>query len=92
MRVLLDPVGDVAVHHDLVELVAPRPYVVHEDLVRRQLVLYGGAAVANLLQLHAVPQLTYHLHPQPSLHTQHNNRSAVSLLPVKNGDSLQLIL
>lgn len=91
MRVLLDPVGDVAVHHDLVELVASRPYVVHEDLVRRQLVLYGGAAVADLLQLHAVPQLTYHLHPQPRLHTQHNNRSAVSLLPVKNGNSLQLI-
>lgn len=65
VRVLFDARRDVAVHHDLAELVAPRSDVVHHHLVRRQLVLDRLArALRSRLQLDAVAQLTDHLHPQ----------------------------
>ena len=64
--ILLDGVRDVGLRH-LVERVPPRPDVVHEDLVGRQLELDGRARVVHLLELHAVPQLPDHLPPEPRL-------------------------
>jgi hypothetical protein len=67
MSILLDAMGNVAVHHDFVELVASRSDVVHQTLVRGEFVFDRSVAVVNFLQFHAVSQLVDHLNPEPRL-------------------------
>jgi hypothetical protein len=65
--ILLDAMGYIAVHHDFVELVASRPDIIHQDLVRSEFVLDRSVTVINFLQFHPVPQLVDHLNPEPRL-------------------------
>lgn len=67
MGILLDAMGYVAVHHDLVELVASRPDIIHQNLVRSEFVLNWSVTVIHFLQFHPVPQLVDHLNPEPRL-------------------------
>lgn len=55
MGVLFDAMRYVAVYHDFIELVASRSDIIHQDLVRGEFVLDGGATVVDLLQLDPVP-------------------------------------
>lgn len=63
VSILLNAMGYVAIHHDFVELVASRPDVIHQDLVRGEFVLDGGTTVVDLLQFHPMTQFVDHLHP-----------------------------
>ena len=67
MRVLLDPRRDVAIHHDLPQLEAPRADVVHQHLVRSQFELGGSVGALDLLQFDAAAELPDDLNPEPAL-------------------------
>ncbi len=63
MGVPLDPWRQLAVHHHLVQLVAPRSDVVHEDLIGCEFILDRSLGVVGLLQLDTLPELVHSLNP-----------------------------
>lgn len=68
MSTLFQPRGDVTIYHYFSQGVSFAPNVVHEHLIRGQLVLNGQRVVLPLLdflKFYPISQIPHHLYPEP---------------------------